>query len=79
MTGRGYHVLSVIARLKPGVSVGQARADIDLIARRLAHQYPENAEETRLRTIPEIERLITKPQAAYLVWPHPYGLGGPCK
>jgi putative ABC transport system permease protein len=30
------------ARLKPGVSLQQAAADIDVIARRLAQQYPKN-------------------------------------
>jgi putative ABC transport system permease protein len=30
------------ARLKPGVSLQQAAADIDVIARRLAQQYPQN-------------------------------------
>src|SRR5206468_8639504 len=30
------------ARLKPGVTLQQARADIDVIARRLAQVYPQN-------------------------------------
>jgi predicted permease len=35
-------VLDVIARLKPGVSVRMARADLAAVARRLADLYPEN-------------------------------------
>jgi putative ABC transport system permease protein len=36
------HSLTVIARLKPGVSLDQAQADLDVIARRLAQRFPED-------------------------------------
>jgi predicted permease len=39
---RGNHVLSVAARLKPGVTVAQASAEMQAIARDLARQYPES-------------------------------------
>jgi predicted permease len=39
---RGYDVLGVIGRLKPGVTVEQAKADMSLIAGNLARQYPDN-------------------------------------
>jgi putative ABC transport system permease protein len=39
---RSSHNLSVIGRLKPGVSLAQARASMDTIARRLEQQYPES-------------------------------------
>ena len=38
---RGGHFLGVIARLKPGVSVQQAEAEMKTIAERLARQYPD--------------------------------------
>ena len=38
---RGNHSLSVVARLKPGVSVEAADSDMDAIARRLSEQYPQ--------------------------------------
>lgn len=36
------HNLSVIGRLKPGVSLAQAQASMDTIARQLEQQYPES-------------------------------------
>src|SRR5262249_24316154 len=38
---RGANFLRVVARLKPGVTIGQAKSELDTIARRLQHQYPE--------------------------------------
>jgi putative ABC transport system permease protein len=39
---RGSHFLNVVARLKPGVSVEQAQAEMDTIAARLERQYQVN-------------------------------------
>jgi len=36
------HWLLAMGRLKPGVSLSQAQADLDVIANRLAQQYPES-------------------------------------
>ena len=40
MQTRGDHTLEVVARLKPKVSLDQARADMNAIAAVLEHQYP---------------------------------------
>lgn len=45
--------LSVLARLKPGVSLAQARSSVSLIAQRLAAQYPATDKGVALRVIPE--------------------------
>lgn len=38
---RGAHYLDVVGRIKTGVSLGQARADIEAVASRIAQQYPK--------------------------------------
>jgi predicted permease len=39
---RGFDSLGIIGRLKPGVTVEQAKADLSLIAANLARQYPDS-------------------------------------
>jgi predicted permease len=41
-TNRGNEDFNIFARLKPGVSVTQAQADMDVIAARMRQQYPQN-------------------------------------
>ena len=38
---RGAHYLNVVARLKPGVTMEQAKAEMDVIAQNLQKQYPD--------------------------------------
>ncbi len=38
---RGDHFLEVIGRMKPGIALAQARAEMDTIATRLAQEYPK--------------------------------------
>jgi putative ABC transport system permease protein len=40
-SGRHARFLTVVARLKPGVGIGEARAAMDALAARLADRYPE--------------------------------------
>jgi len=38
---RGAHFISVIGRLRPGVTAGQAKAELEVLAAQLARQYPD--------------------------------------
>ncbi len=40
---RSSHYLTVIARMKPGVTMAQANADVHTIQKRIAHDYPDEA------------------------------------
>ena len=56
---RGLDTLSVVGRLKPGVTLEQARADIGLIAGNLATQYPkENKWYTSALIEPELQHMV---------------------
>jgi putative ABC transport system permease protein len=39
---RGGHYINVVGRLKPGMTVAQARAELEVIASQLAKQYPDS-------------------------------------
>ena len=45
---RGSHVMGVIARMKPGVTVAQAQRQMDVIAARLEKTYPTNKDRGAL-------------------------------
>ena len=65
---RGYSWLSVIARLKPGAAAATAAADMNVIARRLAAQYPDsNKRRTSIVTLPELERYVGESRRSLLL------------
>ncbi|HEU4434444.1 MAG TPA: ABC transporter permease [Pyrinomonadaceae bacterium] len=43
-SGRGDHYVRVVARLKPGVTIDQANAEVEAIAARLSSEYPRTNE-----------------------------------
>lgn len=56
---RGNHPgLYGVARLKPGATVDQARADMDTIAAGLEKLYPKSNQDDRLRIIPLLENYV---------------------
>jgi putative ABC transport system permease protein len=58
MKQRKAHFLRPIGRLKPGISIAQAQADTDAIARRLEEQYPATNTGWSLRLVPLQEQLV---------------------
>jgi putative ABC transport system permease protein len=52
MTERGYNFLTLIGRLKRGVSLDQARADLGITARSIAKDDPKEAKDLRLIATP---------------------------
>src|SRR5262245_13794773 len=50
--------LDVIARLRPGVSLEQAQAEMDTISRNLAMKYPETNNGLSVRVVPIRDRVV---------------------
>ena len=57
-TDRKSHSIRPIGRLKPGVTIAQAQADMDSVARRLEEQYPDSNAGWNWRLIPLQERMV---------------------
>ena len=64
---RGSHYLSAVGRLKPGVTVEQAQAQMDSIARRLEKQYPGSNTGRGVKLIPLQEQLVQNIRPALYV------------
>lgn len=58
MKQRKAHFMRPIGKLKPGVSLAEAQADTDAIARHLEEQYPATNTGWNLRLIPLREQLV---------------------
>jgi putative ABC transport system permease protein len=54
---RGTHPLRVFARLKPDVTVDQARADLDVVGANLARAYPEENKDRGIAAVPLFEQV----------------------
>lgn len=58
---RGWNQLSVVARLRPGVSLPQAKAEMDSLQQSLAARYPdEDQNETNVSAIPVLQDLVSE-------------------
>ena len=65
--GRGAHFCNAIGRMKPGVTLAQAEASFNLIADRLAQQYPRTNQGWRIAMQPLHEEIVGRVQTTLLV------------
>jgi predicted permease len=63
---RGNLVLNVVGRLRPGVRIEQAQADMNVIAGRLRREYPQDNAGVSVSVVDM--RDVVSPQARMLVW-----------
>ena len=66
MNTRGNHYLQVVARLKPGVTVAQAQANVSDVAQQLENEHPEN-KGLGGKVVPVREQLVGDVQPALLI------------
>ncbi len=64
---RGTHLLPVIGRLKPGVSVEQAQAEMDAISERLAREFPTENRGWAVRLVPLQKEIVGDVRTALLI------------
>ena len=64
---RGAHFLDLIARLKKGVTVGQAQSDVNVVATRLAQQYPDTNTNKGIFIESELHAIVGDIRPALLI------------
>ncbi len=64
---RGNHSYPAIGRLKPGVTVQQAQAELSTIAARLAKQYPDSNKDIGAVVVPLKQQLVGRSRTQILV------------
>jgi predicted permease len=64
---RGSHYLQVVARMKPGVTVQQAQAEMSTIATRLQQQYPKQNTDLGAVVVPLHEHVVGDIRPALLI------------
>jgi putative ABC transport system permease protein len=70
LAARDNHYLSVVARLKPGVTLTEANADIKTIQQRISHDHPDDAGRISAYVMPLREQLagdVRRPLLVLLV------------
>jgi putative ABC transport system permease protein len=65
--GRNLRFLSVVGRMNPGVTLPQAQAELEVIARQLENQYPDTNKDYGVSILPLQEQIVGKLRPALLV------------
>jgi predicted permease len=60
LTNRGINNLNLLGRLKPGVTMKQAEADLNLIAENLGRLYPKTNADSKIQVASEVEGRFNK-------------------
>ncbi|MGA3189226.1 MAG: ABC transporter permease [Bryobacteraceae bacterium] len=63
---RAAHNISILGRLKPGVPVAQARAELATLGQRLASEHPDTNENRSFQTVPLLE-LVDETTARFVM------------
>lgn len=64
---RTAHFLEAVGRLKPGIELSQAQAEMDVLTKRLAEEYPESNTGWGARVVPLREELVGEIRPALLL------------
>jgi predicted permease len=64
---RPARILNVVGRLRPGVAIGQAYAEMNSITRGLAEQYPENKNAAAADVVPLRDSIVGKVRGTLFV------------
>ncbi|MGH9742350.1 MAG: ABC transporter permease, partial [Candidatus Acidiferrum sp.] len=67
MASRGTHMLPVLVRLKPGVSVAQAQTEMNAISQRLAREFPAENNGWTVHLVPLQKEIVGDVSTALLV------------
>ena len=67
LSQRSSHSLNVIGRLKPGITVAQATAEMDAIQQRLEQQYPTFYVGSHVKVVPLAEQIVGTARRPLLV------------
>jgi putative ABC transport system permease protein len=65
---RNHGFLRVVARLRPGIPIARARAEMDLLTRRLAQQYPASNRSVGANVVPLVHAVVGKLRPGLLIF-----------
>src|SRR5215813_5196446 len=67
LVSRSFNVWRAVARLKPGVTLAQARAGMNVIADALAAQFPENNRDAGITVTPLLDSMVSNVRTTLLL------------